>query len=83
MSGKPFVQFSRDFHMNFHVNFQTCVEFPGLERLRSMDLNLWAPGSQGVFLRRGVTCLLVFCRECLPRVLGQWDMGFTDQLLTV
>lgn len=63
-----------------------CVVFPGLERLRSMNLTLWAPGSQGVFLRRGVTCLLVvgiFCRECLPRVLGEWDVGFTDQLLTV
>lgn len=51
-----------------------------------MNLIPWAPGSQGVLLRKGVTCLLVvgiFCRECLSRVLGEWDMGFTDQLLTV
>lgn len=51
-----------------------------------MDLILGAPGSQRVFLRRGVTCLSmvgIFCRECLPRVLGEWDVGFTDQLLTV
>lgn len=76
-----------NFHINdFHVNFQTHVIFPGLERLTSMDLILGAPGSQRVFLRRGVTCLSmvgIFCRECLPRVLGEWDVGFTDQLLTV
>ena len=63
-----------------------CVVFPGPERLRSMNLVLWAPGSQRVIWRRGVTCLMVlglFCRECLPGVLGEWDVGFTDQLLTV
>lgn len=62
------------------------VVFPGLGKLESRCFILGQPGSCRVFLRRGVTCLSVTgvsCRECLPRVLGQWDVGLPDQLLTV